>query len=220
MSRMVWPRRPRGGAVGLLAVALAVECIDELVDGAKGAALPLIRHDLALSYAQVGLIFAAPLVLGSLLELPIGVAAGYGRSRRRAVAVGGGGFVAALVLAASARSFVVLLIGLVGFFPASGAFVGLTQAELMDSEANRREQHMAAWTVAGSLGAIAGPVLVVVALAWGGTWRAAFLVAAGAAAVALVGRVRARPTAAGTEDPAPGARRPVPSWSPWGARRS
>jgi MFS transporter, FSR family, fosmidomycin resistance protein len=42
-----------------LAVALAIELADELADGAKGAALPLIRHGLGLSYAQV----AGPLLL-------------------------------------------------------------------------------------------------------------------------------------------------------------
>ena len=62
----------------MLAVALAIECADELVDGAKGAALPLIRHDLGLSYGQVGLLASVPLLVGGLLELPLGVLAGAG----------------------------------------------------------------------------------------------------------------------------------------------
>jgi len=33
---------------------------DELVDGVKGAALPFIRHDLGLSYGQVGLLASLP----------------------------------------------------------------------------------------------------------------------------------------------------------------
>jgi FSR family fosmidomycin resistance protein-like MFS transporter len=45
-------------------VALAVELADELVDGAKGAALPLIRHDLGLSYGQIGLLASVPLLVG------------------------------------------------------------------------------------------------------------------------------------------------------------
>ena len=57
----------------MLAAALAVELVDELVDGTKGAALPLIRHDLALSYVQIGLLATVPLVAGSLLELPVGI---------------------------------------------------------------------------------------------------------------------------------------------------
>jgi cyanate permease len=59
------------------------------VDGAKGAALPLIRHDLGLSYEQVGLLASVPLLVGGFLELPMGVLAGQGR-RRRLVILGGG----------------------------------------------------------------------------------------------------------------------------------
>ncbi len=91
------PRSVLIGA-GVLAAALAVELVDELVDGARGAALPLIRHDLALSYAQIGLLASVPLVVGSLLELPIGVLVGEGRWRRRAVLAGGIVFVAALLV--------------------------------------------------------------------------------------------------------------------------
>src|SRR6266542_3004316 len=69
-------------AGAVLAAALAVEFADELVDGTQGAALPLIRHDLALSYGQIGLLASVPLLLGSLLELPVGVLAGHGRRRR------------------------------------------------------------------------------------------------------------------------------------------
>jgi MFS transporter, FSR family, fosmidomycin resistance protein len=59
----------------VLAAALAVELVDELVDGTKSAALPLIRQSLGLSYGQVGLLASVPLLLGSLLELPLGVLA-------------------------------------------------------------------------------------------------------------------------------------------------
>jgi len=69
----------------VLAAALAVELVDELVDGTKSAALPLIRQSLDLSYGQIGLLASVPLLLGGLLELPLGVLAGHGRRRRRAV---------------------------------------------------------------------------------------------------------------------------------------
>ncbi len=57
-------------------MALAVELADELADGAKGAALPLIRHDFGLSYGQVGLLASVPLLAGGALELPLGIMAG------------------------------------------------------------------------------------------------------------------------------------------------
>ena len=65
--------------------------VDELVDGAKGAALPLIRHDLDLSYGQVGLLASVPLLVGGFLELPLGVLAGQGRRRRLAILGGRAG---------------------------------------------------------------------------------------------------------------------------------
>lgn len=57
---------------------------------------------------------------------------------------------------ASARSFAVLLCAFTVFFPASGAFVSLTQAELMDAWPGRQATIMARWDLAGSAGAVAG----------------------------------------------------------------
>jgi MFS transporter, FSR family, fosmidomycin resistance protein len=185
--------RPVLAGAAVLAAALAVELVDELVDGAKSAALPLIRHDLGLSYSQIGLLESAPLLLGSLLELPLGFLAGHGRRRRRAVLLGGVVFVSTLVGAAVARSFPALLVAFVLFFPASGAFVSLTQSGLMDADPGRREQHMARWVLAGSAGSVAGPVLLVAVLAAGGSWRSGYLVLAVAATAAWLAVARNPP---------------------------
>jgi MFS transporter, FSR family, fosmidomycin resistance protein len=199
-----WKARPTGAGASALAAALAVELIDELVDGTKDAALPLIRHDLALTYGQIGLLASAPLLLGSLLELPVGVLAGQGRSRRLAVLAGGVVFILSLAAVAVARSFAGLLAAFVIFFPASGAFVSLTQSGLMDADPDRREQHMARWNLAGSAGAVTGPVLLAGVLAAGGGWRTAYLVLAGCAAAAWLGLARGGP-------------RPVPPPAPPGS---
>lgn len=79
--------------------------------------------------------------------------------------LGGVLFILTLIGAAVARSFADLLVAFVLFSPASGAFVSLTQSGLMDAEPGRREQHMARWELAGSAGALAGPVLVIAMLA-------------------------------------------------------
>ena len=181
------PARARRSALAgasVLAAALAVELIDELVGGTQGAAMPLIRHALALSYGQIGLLASVPLLLGSLLELPLGVLAGHGRRQRIAVLAGGVVFIASLAGAAAAGSFAALLVAFVAFFPASGAFVGLTQSGLMDADPARQEQHMARWNLAGSAGAVAGPFLLIAVLAAGGSWRTAYLVLAACSVLA------------------------------------
>jgi FSR family fosmidomycin resistance protein-like MFS transporter len=195
-----------GAAV--LAAALAVELVDELAGSVKSAALPLIRHDLGLSYGQIGLLESAPLLLGSIMELPLGILAGHGRRRRRAVLLGGAAFILTLIGAAAARSFAGLVVAFVLFFPASGAFVSLTQSGLMDADPGRREQHMARWELAGSAGSLAGPVLVIAVLAAGGGWRSAYLALAAAAAAAWLGVARNPPA------PVPADRGDTPPTSP------
>lgn len=190
MIRRTSSVRPAWAGAALLVAALAVELVDELVDGTKGAALPLIRHDLHLTYVQVGLLASVPLLLGSLLELPVGVLAGHGGGRRRIVLAGGAVFILSLVAAAAARTFTGLLIAFVAFFPASGAFVSLTQSSLMDAAPQRRERNMARWTVAGSVGSVTGPILLIAVLAAAGSWRAAYLALAACAAVAWLGVAR------------------------------
>ena len=191
-------------------MALAVELADELVDGAKGAALPLIRHDLGLSYGQIGLLASVPLLVGGALELPLGLFAGAGRRRRRAVLGGGIIFILSLLAVAGARSFIVLLVAFTVFYPASGAFVSLTQAKLMEAWPDRQAQVMARWDLAGSAGAVAGPLLLTAVLAAGGGWRVAYLVLAALALAAWLGTCGCGPrSGAGRRDGRAG-RRPRP----------
>lgn len=194
----------------MLAAALAVELVDELADGTRTAALPLIQHDLGLSYGQLGLLASAPVLIGSLLELPVGALAGQGRRRHRIILAGGAVFLAALLGTVLAWSFAGLLISFIVFYPASGAFVSLTQASLMDADPGRQDQHMARWTLAGSLGAVLGPLLLTGILAAGGGWRAGYLVVAAAAAVAWLGVARWRLSAESAGDPGPPVPRQVP----------
>jgi len=140
-----------------------------------------------LSYAQVGLLASVPLLAGGALELPLGIVAGQGRRRRLAVLGGGIVFILSLLAVAGARSFSVLLAAFTVFFPASGAFVSLTQAELMDAWPDRQAQVMARWDLAGSAGAVGGPLLLVAVLGAGGGWRVAYLALAALAAVAWLG---------------------------------
>jgi FSR family fosmidomycin resistance protein-like MFS transporter len=190
----------------VLAVALSVEFADELVDGVKGAALPAIQHSLALSYPQLGLLASVPLLIGGMLELPLGLVVGRGRRRRAAIVGGGVLFVLAVAGVAFAQDFAELLAAFVVFFPASGAFVTLTQASLMDADPDRQAQSMARWDLAGSAGAVAGPLLLVGVLAVGGSWRGGYLALAVLSAVVWSGvlmtrSAQARPDADGDRLP-------------------
>jgi FSR family fosmidomycin resistance protein-like MFS transporter len=103
--------------------------------------------------------------------------------RRRVLVLGGGlGFAAALMLAAVAPSFWVLLAAFALLYPASGAFVSLSQASLMDLQPERRQHNMARWTFAGAVGAVLGPLLLAGFAFAGLDWRLLF---AGFAVVAL-----------------------------------
>ncbi len=132
---------------------------------------------------------------------------------------GGAVVIGSLAAVAAARSYGMLMLAFVAFFPASGAFVSLSQAALMDAAPGRQQQRMAAWNLAGSAGAVCGPVLLVGVLAAGGGWRSAYLLIAAAAGAALVaaaawGPARQPPTAPESDPPeadapaAGGGRRP------------
>jgi MFS transporter, FSR family, fosmidomycin resistance protein len=84
---------------------------------------------------------------------------------------GGIGFAVSAGLSAAAVGFWSLLVALLIGNPATGAFVSLAQATLMDREPNARERNMARWTVAGSVGYVAGPVLIAGGVALGLGWR-------------------------------------------------
>jgi FSR family fosmidomycin resistance protein-like MFS transporter len=144
-----------------------------LAFGAWAAAWPQIRSDLALSYVQVGLLLSIPHIFGSVLELPIGLLGDAGH-RRTLVRAGGIGFAAGFIALAWCDAFVSLLLALMLISPSAGAFVGLSQATLMDLEPRRHAQNMARWAFAGSCGVVAGPLALGAAGLAGIGWRGAF----------------------------------------------
>ena len=175
-------RAPARGFSYFVYMLLLVEFLDEFVYGAREAAWPFVRDDLRLSYAQIGLALAAPGLVGIVVETFLGVLGDIWN--RRALVLGGGLFFAAgTLLVALGDSFALLLLALCILSPASGAFVGLSQAALMDAEPARREQNMARWAFSGSLGNVAGPLALGATAALGRGWRALF---AGLAALSLV----------------------------------
>jgi FSR family fosmidomycin resistance protein-like MFS transporter len=95
--------------------------------------------------------------------------------------VGGLAFAASAALTAAAGGFGLLLAALVLGNPATGAFVSLAQATLMDADPLQRVRNMARWTLAGSFGYVGGPLLLVFAVYLGVGWRGAIAALAVAA---------------------------------------
>ncbi len=167
--------RRRATPVALFVLTLlAIELLDELVFGAREAAWPLIRTDLNLSYAQIGLLLTIPTIVADFIEPALGILAD--TWKRRLIIVGGGVcFTIGLLLVGFSQSFALLMMAFVLLYPSSGAFVALSQATLMDHQPERHEQNMARWTLAGSLGQLVGPLLLGAVLLLGGEWRTAFV---------------------------------------------
>lgn len=158
----------------LVTVLLLIEFLDELVDGVMGAAWPAIRAEFQLGYDEVGLAMSLPVLFCLLLEPALALWADMGR-RRGLIASGGVSFSVSLLVCGAAWHQAVFVVSRMLFFPASGAFVNLAQAALMELEPQRRAVMMARWTLAGSLGVVVGPLLLggCAALGWG--WRAPFV---------------------------------------------
>lgn len=135
---------------------------------------------------------AIPGVIGSALDPLVG-AAGDTSRRRALIVVGGLAFAASAALTAVAGGFWLLLAALVVGNPASGAFVSLSQATLMDAEPAQRVRNMARWTLAGSFGYVGGPILLVAAVWLGAGWRGA-VAALAVAALPLTFAARSFPS--------------------------
>jgi FSR family fosmidomycin resistance protein-like MFS transporter len=178
------PRPLKRVLAGLTLVSLTlllIEFLDELVFGAREAAWPLIRHDLRLQYVQIGLVLSLPGIVSVPIEPLLGILGDVWK--RRVLILGGGAvFTLSLLLLAGSQSFLLLLLASLILYPASGSFVSLSQATLMDLDPTRHEQSMARWVFAGSAGAVLGPLLLAGAASLGFTWRAVF---AGIAALSL-----------------------------------
>jgi len=161
------------GLTSLTFLFMLIEFFDELNYGVGNAALPAIRTDLGISYIQVGLLLGLPGILNTFIE-PVLMLLGDTRFRKHIMLGGGLAIILSLVAIAGTRSFPWVLLGMVIGFPASGAFVSLSQATLMDQNPGREPQMMARWTVAGSVANLIGPLVLAGGFALGFGWRWAY----------------------------------------------
>jgi FSR family fosmidomycin resistance protein-like MFS transporter len=115
-------------------------------------------------------VLAIPGLVGSALDPLVGVI-GDTLRRRALMLMGGVAFALSVGLTSVSVGFWTLLVALLIGNPATGAFVSLAQATLMDLEPEQRERNMARWTLAGSFGYVGGPLVLAAALWLGLGWR-------------------------------------------------
>lgn len=173
-------------------IYLLIEFIDELVFGVGEIALPFIRDDLQLSYTQIGLLLSLPGIIAAFIEPFIGILGDVWK-RRWLILAGGVLFTCSLYMTSVSNSFLVLILSIILFNPASGAFVSLSQANLMDSDITRHEQNMARWTFAGSLGVLIGPILLGFFVYFGWGWRGAYAALGAFSVLCLLAALRYLP---------------------------
>lgn len=178
-------------------IYLIIEFIDELVFGVGEAAWPLIRTDLHLNYAQIGLALSLPGIIGNIIE-PFLFVLGDVWKRRAIILLGGIFFILSLILTSVSFSFVILLLSFILFNPASGSFVSLSQASLMDADPARHEQNMARWTFAGSLGVMFGPLMLGGLISFNLGWRPAYWILASISTLILFAAYRRVPKSQAT----------------------
>lgn len=186
----------------LVAVFLCIELLDEIVDGLSSAAWPLIREDLDLNYIELGLLFSIPNFVAYVVEPPIGLLGDAWR-RFALIALGGLTYATSMVMFAGATNFHWMLAAMALMYPASGTFVSLSQSSMMDVMPDDRERGMVIWTVAGSIGVAAGPLLLAGAIALGATWRDAYLLVGAVAFVLTAALWLTRPPQAARKQRAP-----------------
>src|SRR5512135_2653053 len=130
------PWRLLRGAAIFVFTLLAIEFLDELVFGAREAAWPLIRTDLGLNYFQIGLLLGMPNFVAAIIEPVLGI---LGDVWKRWLLIVGGGvlFTVSALAFGLASNFAILMGASILFYPASGAFVSLSQSSLMDHDPTR-----------------------------------------------------------------------------------
>lgn len=173
-------------------IYLLIEFIDELVFGVGEIALPFIRDDLQLTYTQIGLLLSLPGIIAAFIEPFIGILGDVWK-RRLLIVVGGILFAVSLAITSFSDTFYLLLFSYILFFPSSGAFVSLSQANLMDSDPARHESNMARWTFAGSVGVLAGPLLLGLFVYFGLGWRGTYAALAALSSLCLLAALRYLP---------------------------
>lgn len=175
----------RRGPFLLIAILYGVELLDELIYGLHDAALPYLKTEFNLTYFQLGLLFTLPGLVALLIEPLIGFSADT-RHRRLLVMSGIVATAIGLAMIGFSQSYLVILIAFCILYPASGAYVNLAQATLIDSNPRRAEHTMARWVLIGTAGVAISPVMLTVVFSVSSSWRSVYWLLASLACVYIV----------------------------------
>jgi FSR family fosmidomycin resistance protein-like MFS transporter len=191
--------RGLSAAAALAFPFLLVELFDEVSFGLLASGFPAIQAELRLTYAEVGLLLGLPGILNAFVE-PAVLLLAEGAWRRRLIFAGGVALSAAWLATSVAAGFPLIVAAVVVAYPASGAFVSLSQASLIDANPGREGGVMARWSAAGTLGSLLGPAIMTASLALGPGWRLPFgLFGAAGMGLSLWTRSRMRAPAPGAD---------------------
>ena len=124
--------------------------------------------------SAVALVLVAPLVLSTVLEPVLLLAADRARERRGYVRAGLLALALGLIGVVLAPSAWVAAVVLALYVPLWSVSLGVAQGALVDAAPEQVERTMTRWTLAASLGDLAAPALLALALLLGGDWRYAF----------------------------------------------
>ena len=148
---------------------LCVELLDELIGGLPVVALSLLRDQVMLTYAQVGLLFMLAELASVLCDPIISLLSDRG-SKRWWISSGLVGLSFSFVLIGSVHSFALLLLAFVLAALCGKAAVGLAQAVLIDQAAMSSARTMTRWVLMGSSGDLLAPLAVTLAAIAGAGW--------------------------------------------------
>jgi MFS family permease len=182
------------------------ESSEFVLPGTAGAVIA----DLGLSYTELSTALLL-IAVGAVAGAPVAVAAD--RCSRRVLCAGGAALGAvSLAMAGVATSFAGFAVASLLAGVASTAMVDVAEIALADVSGDELERRLTTQNVLASIGDLVGPVIVVGAVAVGGSWRTCFLVAgllAGAYALWLASLPFPGPPRQGGDDPVGGVLRAV-----------
>jgi len=156
---------------------VCVDFLDELGAGITPVSAADIRDELDLAYTSLALVLLiAPLLSSVVIEGPLLLVSDRWR-RERAATIGVALMGLFMIAAGCAQSAWALALALGAWGSAGGLGCGLCQGALMNAYPEARERWMTRWTLMGTLGDVATPLLIVGASALGLGWRAALIFA-------------------------------------------